>query len=122
GGLRRFTASAEFRIGLPWISRDIFMHLFGDMGRVWTSDPRFQLNQVRNDDEFVHYTTGGGLGYYTPVGAIRVDLGYKLNPSLYDLRNPQDVVRLALQGRPVYEAPVDSWRRFALHIALGLYF
>lgn len=122
GGLRRFTASAEFRIGLPMISRDVFMHLFGDMGRVWTTDTRFQLNQIRADDETYHYTTGGGLGYYTPVGAIRVDLGYKLNPSVYDLRNPDDVVRLALQGRPVIEAPVDHWRRFVLHVALGLYF
>jgi len=122
GGLRRFTASAELRIGLPSISRDVFTHLFGDAGRVWTSDPRFQLSQVKADDEQVHYTTGGGLGYYTPVGAIRVDVGYKLNPSTYDLRNPGDVVRLALQQRPVTEAPVDSRRRWVFHIALGLYF
>ena len=122
GGLRRVTASAEFRIGLPTFGKDIFAHLFADAGRVWTSDPRYQLSQIQPDDERMHYTTGGGIGYYTPVGAIRFDLGYKLNPSLYDLRKPQDVLDVALRGQPVSSAPVVSSRRYAFHLALGLYF
>jgi outer membrane protein assembly factor BamA len=122
GGLRRWTASLELRIGLPRISRDVFAHLFGDAGRVWTSDPRFAIRGIPDDDLQVHYTTGGGLGYYTPVGAIRFDVGYKLNPSTFDLRHSQDVVDALRAGRSPTTAPVDHWRRYGFHLALGLYF
>lgn len=45
------------------------------------------------------YGAGGGLRYLTPVGPIRLDLGYKLNP-----------------GKPAAIAPVDTWR---IHFSLG---
>jgi outer membrane protein insertion porin family len=122
GGMRRWTATIEARIGLPWISRDVFAHVFCDAGRVWTSDDRFRLNRVFTDQQRVFYTTGGGIGYYTPVGAIRFDIGYKLNPSVLDQRKPQDVLDAILAGRPPSAAPVDSWRRFGASLALGLYF
>lgn len=122
GGLRRWTGSAELRLGLRGISRDVFAHVFADAGRVWTSDSRFELSQIKDTDEEVHFTTGGGVGYYTPVGAIRVDVGYKLNPSVFDLRDPQDVLNAILAGRDPATAPIKSLRRFAFHFSLGLYF
>jgi outer membrane protein insertion porin family len=122
GGLRRFTASAELRLGLPWISRDVFAHVFGDAGRVWTTDSRFRLAAQRADEDRVFYTTGGGIGYYTPVGAIRFDVGYKLNPSTFDQRRPEDVLNALLAGKPASDAPVDGSRRFVLHLSLGLFF
>ena len=62
------------------------------------------------------------MGYYTPVGAIRFDVGYKLNPSVFDLRKPQDVVDALRAGRKPETAPADHWRRYGFHLALGLYF
>ncbi|MGH7681344.1 MAG: BamA/OMP85 family outer membrane protein [Candidatus Eiseniibacteriota bacterium] len=122
GGLRRWTGSVELRLGFPQISRDVFAHVFGDAGRVWTSDSRFEFSQIENTDEVVHFATGAGLGYYTPVGAIRFDVGYKLNPSVLDLRDPQDVLDAVLAGRSPDTAPIKSWSRYAFHLALGLYF
>ena len=122
GGLRRWTGTVELRLGLPSISRDVFAHIFGDAGRVWTSDPQFVLGGIPKDDLQVHFTTGGGLGYYTPVGAIRFDVGYKLNPSVFDLRHAQDVLDALRAHRDPATAPVDHWLRYGFHLALGLYF
>jgi translocation and assembly module TamA len=122
GGLRRFTATAELRLAPPRAPENVFVHLFGDAGRVWTTDERYVLPIGRTDDNRVFYTTGGGLGYYTPVGAIRLDLGYKLNPSTYDVRHPQDVLDVFRAGLPVTAAPVDSRMRWVVHLALGLFF
>jgi len=122
GGLQRWTGSVELRLGMRRLSKDIFAHLFGDAGRVWTSDSRFEFAQIANSDEQVHFTTGGGLGYYTPIGAIRFDLGYKLNPSVYDLRDAGDVLKALLAGKDPSTAPAKTINRYALHLSLGLYF
>ena len=122
GGLRRVTATAELRLGLPWFGRDVFGHLFADAGKVWTTDPRFHLTAVPADEERFFYTTGGGIGYYTPVGAIRFDVGYKLNPSTFDVRHAEDVLAAARAGLPRSSAPVDSRLRFGYHLSLGVFF
>jgi len=122
GALRRWTASVELRLGVKQLGPNVYAHLFGDAGRVWTSDPRFALRGIRDDDLIAHFTTGGGLGYYTPVGAIRFDLGYKLNPSTYDVRHASDVLAALEAGRDPATAPVDHWLRYGLHLSLGLYF
>jgi outer membrane protein assembly factor BamA len=123
GGFRRVTGSVELRLAIPRFGPAIFGHLFTDAGRVWTTDDRFQLGGLVSSDETrTFYTTGGGIGYYTPVGAIRFDVGYKLNPSVYDLRSSSDVLRALFQGKPATAAPVDSRRRYAFHLSLGLFF
>lgn len=122
GGLQRWTGSVELRLGIRSLSKDIFAHFFGDAGRVWTSDSRFQFSEINHSDEDVHFTTGGGLGYYTPVGAIRFDVGYKLNPSVFDVRDPNDVLQAVLAGKDPATAPTHSSRRYAFHLSLGLYF
>jgi outer membrane protein assembly factor BamA len=122
GGLRRFTGSAELRLKPPRSPPNVFAHLFADAGRVWTPDERFRLGAVAPDAERVFFTTGGGIGYYTPVGAIRFDVGYKLNPSVYDLRKPGDVLAALQAGQPAENAPIDKWRRYGFHLALGLFF
>lgn len=124
GGLRRATASAELRLAMPRFGSSIYAHLFADAGRVWTTDDRYTFSRVitSSDETRMFYTAGGGIGYYTPVGAIRFDLGYKLNPSVFDLRSSSDVLRAVFAGKPATAAPVDSRRRYALHLSLGLFF
>lgn len=123
GGMRRMTASAELRIALPRFGRAVYGHVFADAGRVWTTDERYKLGGIfTSDEERVFYTTGGGIGYYTPVGAIRFDLGYKLNPSLFDVRHSGDVLQALVAGQAASSAPVDSRLRYAIHLSLGLFF
>jgi len=122
GGLQRWTGSMELRLGLRRLSKDVFAHVFGDAGRVWTADSRFEFAQIAHTDEDVHFTAGGGLGYYTPVGAIRFDVGYKLNPSVFDLRDAGDVLKATLAGKDPSTAPTKSINRYAFHLSLGLYF
>ena len=47
--------------------------LFLDAGNVWITSSGFALNDLR-------YSIGPGLRYRTPIGPIRFDLGYQLNP------------------------------------------
>jgi outer membrane protein insertion porin family len=122
GGLRRWTLSAELRLGLPRLPPDLAGHVFLDAGRVWTPDERFVIPGVPVEDERTLYATGAGVGYYTPVGAIRMDVGYKLNPTALDLRSPQDVVNAVRAGLPIDAAPANSKRRYHVSISLGLNF
>jgi outer membrane protein insertion porin family len=122
GGFQRWTTTIEARIALPFISRDVFAHVFTDAGRVWTVGPQLQLALVPQDEQRAFYTCGSGIAYYTPVGAIRFDVGYKLNPSELDVRHPQDVVNALKARLPVSTAPVDSFMRYHFHLALGLFF
>ena len=51
---------------------------FLDGGQVWKS--------IRTiDDRELQYSTGVGIRYETPIGPVRIDFGYKLNPTDYDL-------------------------------------
>ncbi|HUR32244.1 MAG TPA: outer membrane protein assembly factor BamA, partial [Vicinamibacterales bacterium] len=68
---------------------------FLDAGNVWSGDGQFELGDLR-------YAVGPGLRYQTPVGPIRFDLGYQLNP------NPDLLVNGAAQAR--------RWR---IHFSIG---
>jgi outer membrane protein insertion porin family len=61
-----------------------------DGGNVYTDLNHINLNwrppSVIELNYFSH-TVGFGLRYPTPVGPVRVDLGYLLNPALYQFYN-----------------------------------
>jgi len=69
--------------------------LFLDAGNVWAQSLGFDLGDLR-------YAIGPGLRYQTPVGPIRVDIGYQLNPT------PE----LIVNGNP-------QTRRYRLHFSIG---
>jgi len=69
--------------------------LFLDGGNVWTNPWDIRANDLR-------YDVGPGLRYQTPIGPIRADIGYQLNP----------IPGLVLNGEP--EA-----RRFRFHFSIG---
>ena len=69
--------------------------LFLDGGNVWADAWDFKLNDLR-------YAVGPGLRYQTPIGPIRFDLGYQLNP----------VPGLIVNGAP-------QTRRWRLHFSIG---
>lgn len=69
--------------------------LFIDGGNVWSGDMQYKLRDLR-------YAVGPGLRYQTPVGPIRFDLGYQLNP----------IDGLLVNGKP----QARQWR---IHFSIG---
>lgn len=74
GGLFLFESSIETRNRL---FGDFGMALFVDYGNVWNSYKEMAIDQFAT-------TLGAGLRYYSPIGPIRIDFGFKL----YDPSNP----------------------------------
>lgn len=92
GGASFATFSTELRVPI-WGSLGAV--LFVDGGNVWTDPWNFKVNDLR-------YDAGPGLRYQTPIGPIRADIGYQLNP----------IPGLVVNGAP--EA-----RRFRFHFSIG---
>jgi outer membrane translocation and assembly module TamA len=92
GGFSMFQASVEARIRL---FGQLGAVVFLDAGNVWEDEWRLRPNDLR-------YAAGPGLRYLTPVGPIRVDLGYQLNP----------IPGLLVDGQP-------EGRRWRAHFSIG---
>jgi outer membrane protein assembly factor BamA len=122
GGLARLLGSVEFHFPMPLLSEAFQPYFFYDGGRIWTPDSRFALNAGDIDQDEFYQGVGFGIGYETVVGAIQVALGYKLNPSPLDLRDPQDVANALQRGLPIESAPTSSSRRWHLHFSIGATF
>ena len=68
GGNAMFVSNMEFRVALP---RAVGFVVFVDGGTVW--------RDARNIDfQDMKFSVGPGIRYNTPVGPLRLDLGYKL--------------------------------------------
>ena len=92
GGHSFLSFSTEVRASV-W--RSLGAVIFLDGGNVWTKPWDFNVNDMR-------YDVGPGLRYQTPIGPIRADLGYQLNP----------IRGLLVNGQP------DA-RRFRFHFSIG---
>ncbi len=122
GGLSRLHASAEVQMPLPGFGDKWQTFAFLDGARIWTSDERFDPNAGELGEDRFFMGTGVGIGYETVVGAVEVALGYKLNPSALDVRDPDDVLQALRAGEPIDSKPTDSMRRFQLHFSIGATF
>ncbi|HUQ91687.1 MAG TPA: POTRA domain-containing protein [Bryobacteraceae bacterium] len=84
GGNALFFNNVEWRF--PLIGANIQGVLFHDMGNVFSTlgniSFRFRQNGVENFDYTVQ-AVGFGVRYRTPVGPVRVDLAYSINPPSY---------------------------------------
>lgn len=92
GGHSMLNFSAEIRVPI-W--KDLGGVVFLDGGNVWSNPWEFKLGDLR-------YDIGPGLRYNTPIGPIRADLGYQLNP----------IPGLLVEGEP-------EKRRFRFHFSIG---
>jgi outer membrane protein assembly complex protein YaeT len=92
GGYTQLESSAELRVPV-W--GNLTAVAFMDAGNVWANAWDFNLNDLR-------YDVGPGLRYNTPIGPIRVDLGYQLNP----------IPGLLVDGKP-------QTRRVRFHFSIG---
>lgn len=102
GGNAKLAANLELRLPFPGLSSSWRTAVFLDAGQV-------------REDSFVptklRFGTGAGIRYQTPVGYLRLDLAYKLNPGPLDLRDPRAVFNDAASPRFL--------DRFRLHIGIG---
>lgn len=123
GGLARWTASTQVEFPLPFVGRPHGSHLFLDAGRIWTPDGRFKLSETPlipgEMGDAVRLGAGFGVLMATPVGSLQVDLGYKLNPSLLDVRDPKKVANALAAGESVEDVPKTPLRRWHLHFSVG---
>lgn len=99
GGKALFTFNIELRQQLDRVLKGFGVAGFLDGGQVWTSTRRL-------DEREIQYSAGGGIRYQTPIGPLRVDFGYKLNPTDLDLE--------LLPG--VKDDPARRWR---IHFSIG---
>ena len=90
GGFTQLESSAELRVPV-W--RNLSAVAFFDAGNVWSGSWEFGSFK---------YDAGPGLRYNTPVGPIRLDIGYQLNPYR----------SLIVNGEP-------ETRHFRVHFSIG---
>jgi outer membrane translocation and assembly module TamA len=111
GGSALFLNNFEVRFPpptLPWVQDNLSFAIFHDMGNVFT-DGRHMLNSLLHwhqntalctqastsegpasaqpamqcTYDYISHAIGLGVRYKTPVGPVRFDLGYNLNPTVY---------------------------------------
>jgi outer membrane protein assembly complex protein YaeT len=92
GGNSMLAFSEELRAVLRG---DLGGVVFLDAGNVWAESADFSIGDLR-------YAVGPGLRYQTPIGPIRFDIGYQLNP----------IEGLLIRGAP-------QVRRWRLHFSIG---
>jgi outer membrane protein insertion porin family len=124
GGLARWTASIQVGVPLPFLGRPHGIHAFLDGGRVWTPDERYLPSDVPlipgQAGTHGRFGTGVGVLFASPVGPVQVDLGFKLNPSVLDVRDPRKVADALAHGESLTETvPVTPLRRWHLHLSIG---
>lgn len=92
GGFTLFAATSELRVPLVGKLGGV---LFADAGNVWADAWRAKLGDLR-------YDVGPGLRYMTPIGPVRFDVGFQLNP----------IPGLLIDGKP-------ERRKFRMHFSIG---
>ncbi|HEX6407437.1 MAG TPA: BamA/TamA family outer membrane protein [Gemmatimonadales bacterium] len=119
GMLARLAGTVELRFPFPGLTNAWGAQLFMDMGKVWTPDAQFKLPVLEGETE-LRFSLGTGISYQTPVGAIRLGLGYKVNPSDLDVRDAGEVLAALEQGLPATTVETDWLRRLHLHLSFGM--
>jgi len=100
GGRTAFSFNAEIRQDLDALIPNLGVAAFLDGGQVWRN-----LQSI--DERVIQYGAGGGLRYQSPIGPVRIDIAYKLNPSNVDLN--------IFEGQD-FGSPMD---RIGIHFSIG---
>lgn len=108
GGLSKLAVNLEAHLPFPLLGPAWSSAVFLDFGQV--SEGSLFFNDLR-------FGTGAGIRYRTPVGHIRLDLAFKINPTDEDLIDPQDAFHRSIGRDPDIEP--NFWRRFRLHLSIG---
>jgi len=105
GGNAMVVNSLEVRtptVALPWIGNNMGFVIFHDAGNVFATTNNMVHSLVRwaqPDPElckrestgkqcsfnYISHAIGGGIRYRTPIGPVRLDFGYNLNPPVFPI-------------------------------------
>lgn len=116
-GLARMTLSTELRLPFPRLSAAWASHVFLDAGRVWSPNENYIGSDVYDQERFF-FSSGFGIDRDTPVGPVRLSLGYILNPSALDVLKPQEFID-AVESGTLGERRTAWNRRLHVHLAIG---
>ena len=100
GGRATVAFNAELRQSLDRFIPNVGIAAFIDGGQVWQSATSLHERPIQ-------FGAGGGVQYDSPIGPVRIDLAYKLNPTDKDLN--------LFQGRDFGTA----WDRMRIHFSIG---
>jgi len=133
GGESKISGSLEIRWPFPGLSRFWGLATFLDFGAVsgklkHDADGRIvYAGAVGESPEFgeqnllvlnnLRFALGGGLRYQTPIGILRFDVGYKLNPTDEDLQDPEE--RFRFDNGETGPPKRRLGRRINLHFSIG---
>ncbi|MDX1641658.1 MAG: BamA/TamA family outer membrane protein, partial [Balneolaceae bacterium] len=100
GGRTTFLFNIELRQSLERFIPNFGIAAFLDGGQVWRDIESLHERPVQ-------FGAGGGIRYQSPIGPVRVDIAYKLNPTDEDLR--------------IYEGTDygSAWDRIGIHFSIG---
>ena len=85
GGSALFFNNTELRF--PLYGANINGVLFEDAGNIYSSlgNISFRVAQKNHDDfDYMVHAVGFGVRYWTPIGPLRLDLAYSINPPKYN--------------------------------------
>lgn len=92
--------NVEIRQDLDMLLEGLGMAVFLDGGQVWGS-------RGSPADRPIQFGAGGGFRYLSPIGPLRIDVGYKLNPTAQDLNRYGGVDH------------GNAWDRIGIHFSIG---
>ncbi|HKK45405.1 MAG TPA: BamA/TamA family outer membrane protein [Balneolaceae bacterium] len=100
GGRAMFGFNIEIRQDLNFFIDGLGMAAFLDGGQIWQRVDALDTRPLQ-------FGAGAGLRYQSPIGPLRIDIGYKLNPTAADLNR--------YQGHNYGSA----WNRIGIHFSIG---
>jgi len=97
GGLAllAFNQELRFPMKLPFVGNRLGGTVFYDAGNVYPDIRHISFAwkpPANNNLEYFSHTVGFGVRYPTPVGPVRVDFGYQINPANYQATVPPSTV------------------------------
>jgi outer membrane protein assembly complex protein YaeT len=122
GGTALLFNQTELRF--PLIGDNIGGVLFHDMGNIYSSLGNFSLRQhqsAQGDFDYMVHAVGFGIRYKTPVGPLRVDLGYSINgPEYFGFKGTyQDLLNAGVNPCPSSKCQEQRVSHFQYFFSIG---
>ena len=135
GGNAMIVNNLELRLPptpLPFVHDDLSFVLFHDIGNtfgtaneMWKNLARFNQRDQKScrdlgptstcDFSYMSQAVGTGIRYRTPIGPVRVDMGYNLNPPVFPVKAPCAGVTGTCTALP----QVEQVRHFNFFFSIG---